>query len=185
MKMKWVDRILLVLVMLCMLAVSVALIGIALGVLNQPVEQLYSVMTNGLWVNSLILIVIGAVLILMVIRVLYASHGGAVAPATVLLKTTDNGTIRIALSAVDTLVQRCVRSSASVRDVASHIGVDEHDALEIRLRISFAPETVLQEATVQIQNDVCEYVQTHTGVPVQGVQILIDAVGSGQNARVE
>ena len=189
MKMKWFDRIVLVLVMLCMLAVSVALIGIALGVLNQPVEQLYSVMTNGLWVNSLILIVIGAVLILMVIRVLYAScgghHGGAVAPATVLLKTTDNGTIRIALSAVDTLVQRCVRSSASVRDVASHIGVDEHDALEIRLRISFAPETVLQEATVQIQNDVCEYVQTHTGVPVQGVQILIDAVGSGQNARVE
>ena len=146
-------------------------------------------MTNGLWVNSLILIVIGAVLILMVIRVLYAScgghHGGAVAPATVLLKTTDNGTIRIALSAVDTLVQRCVRSSASVRDVASHIGVDEHDTLEIRLRISFAPETVLQEATVQIQNDVCQYVQTHTGVPVQGVQILIDAVGSGQNARVE
>ena len=63
MKMKWFDRILLVLVMLCMLAVSVALIGIALGVLNQPVEQLYSVMTNGLWVNSLILIVIGAVLI--------------------------------------------------------------------------------------------------------------------------
>ena len=73
MKMKWFDRILLALVMLCMLAVSVALIGIALGVLNQPVEQLYSVMTNGLWVNSLILIVIGAVLILMVIRVLYAS----------------------------------------------------------------------------------------------------------------
>ena len=61
--MKWFDRILLVLVMLCMLAVSVALIGIALGVLNQPVEQLYSVMTNGLWVNSLILIVIGAVLV--------------------------------------------------------------------------------------------------------------------------
>ena len=60
MKMKWFDRILLVLVMLCMLAVSVALIGIALGVLNQPVEQLYSVVTNGLWVNSLILIVIGA-----------------------------------------------------------------------------------------------------------------------------
>ena len=84
MKMKWFDRILLALVMLCMLAVSVALIGIALGVLNQPVEQLYSVMTNGLWVNSLILIIIGAVLILMVIRVLYAScgghHGGAIAP---------------------------------------------------------------------------------------------------------
>ena len=76
MKMKWFDRILLALVMLCMLAVSVTLIGIALGVLNQPVEQLYAVMTNGLWVNSLILIVIGAVLILMVIRVLYASCGG-------------------------------------------------------------------------------------------------------------
>lgn len=191
MRMKWFDRVLFALIMIVLIGVAVFAIGVSLGigVFQEYFAAFYALMTNGIWVNLLILGLIGALLILMTIRVLYAScaHPGnnAPVPTTVLLKTTDNGTIRIALSAIDTMVQRSARSSAVVRDVASRIAVTEHDSLAVQLRVMFAPDTVLTEATVQIQNDVKEYVQSHAGVPVQEVQIFVDAVGSAQPVRVE
>ena len=51
--------------------------------------------------------------------------------------------------------------------------------------MSFAPDSVLPEATAQIQREVKDYVQTHAGVPVADVQIFVEAVGSPQPVRVE
>lgn len=190
MKMKWFDRVLLVLVLLMVLALSVFAIGIAVGAFRTEFVDFYNLMTNGAWVNSLILIAASAVLILMSLRLLFASfaHGvsAPAAPTTVLLKTTDNGSIRVAVSAIDTMVQRSARSSAAVRDVASRIAVDEHEALQIQLRVTFAPDTVVQDASVQIQSEVRDYVQAHSGVPVSSVQIYVDALGTNQpSARLE
>ena len=191
MRMKWFDRVLFVLVMLVLIAVAVFAIGVALGIgaIQEAFMNFVALMSNGIWVNSLILGLIGALLIVVVLRVLYAScahpSSGAPIPTTVLLKTTDDGTIRIALSAIDTMVQRSARTSAAVRDVASRIAVTEQDGIAVQLRVVFAPDTILTEATVQIQNDVKEYVQSHAGVPVQEVQIYVDAVGSAQPVRVE
>ena len=53
------------------------------------------------------------------------------------------------------------------------------------LRVSFAPDSVLPEATAQIQREVKDYVQTHAGMPVTDVQIFVEAVGSPQPVRVE
>ena len=47
------------------------------------------------------------------------------------------------------------------------------------------PDSVLPEATAQIQREVKDYVQTHAGVPVTDVQIFVEAVGSPQPVRVE
>jgi uncharacterized alkaline shock family protein YloU len=188
MKMKWFDRVLLTLVLIIFIGIAIFAIGIALGVLGAPFIRFYNLMTNGVWVNSLILASVGAIMVLIAIRVLYASYahrGAPPAASTVLLKTTDNGSIRIAVSAIDTMVQRSARSLGSVRDVASRILVDEHDALSVQLRVTFAPDTVLTEATAQIQNEVKEYVQTHSGVPVKDVQVFVEALGSNQPSRVD
>ncbi len=188
MKMKWFDRVLLALVLIVFIGIAIFAIGIALGVLGAPFIRFYNLMTNGVWVNSLILASVGVVMLLIAIRVIYAicaRKGASPLPTTVLLKTTDNGAIRIAISAVDTMVQRSARSLPAVRDVVSRIRVDEHDALFVQLRITFAPDTMLTEATAQIQSEVKEYVQAHAGVPVQEVQVFVDAVGSNQPARVE
>ena len=187
MKMKWFDRVLLTLVLVIFIGIGIFAIGIALGPLRPVFESFYSLMTNGLWINVLILAAIGLVMLLIAFRVIYAScaHKGAPLPTTVLLKTTDNGSIRIALSAIDTMVQRSARSAASVRDVVSRIIVTENDALAVQLRITFAPDSVLADATAQVQNEVKDYVQTHAGVPVQEVQVFVEAVGNGQVSRVE
>ena len=61
----------------------------------------------------------------------------------------------------------------------------EQEGVRVLLRVSFAPDSVLPEATAQIQREVKDYVQTHAGVPVTDVQIFVEAVGSPQPVRVE
>lgn len=187
MKMKWFDRVLLALMLILFIGIGVFAIGIALGPLRPVFESFYAVMTNGLWANVLILCAVGLVMLLIAMRVMYAScvHKSAPMPTTVLLKTTDNGTIRVAISAIDSMVQRAARSAPSVRDLTSRILVMDNDALAIQLRVTFAPDAVLSEATAQVQADVKEYVQTHAGVPVQEVQVFVEAMGNGTAVRVE
>ena len=187
MKMKWFDRVLLALVLIIFIGVGVFAIGIALGPLRPVFESFYALMTNGLLAYVLILSAVGLVMLLAAIRVLYAScaHKGAPVPTTVLLKTTDNGSIRIAVSAIDSMVQRAARSAPSVRDVTTRILVLENDALAFQLRVTFAPDAMLSEATTQVQSDVKDYVEAHAGVPVQEVQVFVEAMGNGVAIRVE
>lgn len=186
MKMKWFDRLLLALVVIIFVGLSVFILGIGVGPLRAPYEDFYALMTNGLLINSIIMVVVGLVMLVLALRVIYAccAKRSAPAPTTVLLKTTDCGTIRIAISAVDSMVQRAARNAPSVRDLTSRVITTPNEELAIQLRITFAPDTELAAATVKVQEDVKDYVQKHTGVPVQEVQVFVEAVGNGQSAKV-
>ena len=61
----------------------------------------------------------------------------------------------------------------------------ENDALAFQLRVTFAPDAMLSEATTQVQSDVKDYVEAHAGVPVQEVQVFVEAMGNGVAIRVE
>lgn len=186
MKMKWFDRLLLALVLIIFIGVAVFTIGVAAGPLRAPFEAFYALMTNGLLINVIILIAVGLVLLVMALRVVYAccAKKAPPAPTTVLLKTTDNGSIRIAISAVDSMVQRAARNAPSVRDLTSRVITTPNEELAIQLRITFAPDTELAVATAKVQQDVKEYVQKHAGVPVQEVQVFVEAVGNAQSSKV-
>ena len=187
MKLKWFDRLLIGLILLIFIAVSLFIVGIGFGPLRSAFENFYALMTNGLFINSLIMVAVGLVLLVIALRVVIAlcARKAPAAPSTVLLKTTDSGSIRIAISAVDSMVQRAARNAPSVRDVVSRVITTANEELAIQLRITFAPDTELAVATAKVQEDVKEYVQKHTGVPVQEVQVLVQAVGnSAQAAKV-
>ena len=180
MKMKWFDRILLALVLIIFIGITVFIFGIAIGPLRAPFESFYELITNGLLINNIFMFAAGLVLLLIVLRVICAccAKKAPPAPTTVLLKTTDSGSIRIAISAVDSMVQRATRNAPSVRDVTSRVITTPNEELAIQLRITFAPDTELSAATVKVQEDVREYVQKHTGVPVREVQVFVEAVGN-------
>ena len=186
MKMKWFDRLLLALVLIIFIGIAVCTIGIAAGPLRAPFEDFYALMTNGLLINVIILVAVGLVLLLIALRVIYAccAKKTVPAPTTVLLKTTDCGSIRIAISAVDSMVQRAARNAPSVRDVVSRVITTANEELAIQLRITYAPDTELSAATAKVQEDVKAYVQKHTGVPVQEVQVFVDAVGNNPGSKV-
>ena len=176
-KMKWYDRLLAALCALVLLAAAVFAVGAALGPFRSALQSFGEA-------SGLVLGIFGVVVALIALRVLYAALGHAAAPVqgqeSVLIKTTDNGSILIALSALDTMVQRSVRACAAVRDVESRLLATEQEGVRVLLRVSFAPDS-----TAQIQREVKDYVQTHAGVPVTDVQIFVEAVGSPQPVRVE
>ncbi|MGI5884904.1 MAG: alkaline shock response membrane anchor protein AmaP [Candidatus Spyradocola sp.] len=182
MKMKWYDRLLAAVSALVLLAAAVFAVGAALGPFRAALQSMGEV-------SGLLLGLVGVVLALIALRVLYAALGHA-APVqqgqdSVLIKATENGSILIALSALDTMVQRSVRACAAVRDVESRLVATEQEGVRVLLRVSFAPDSILPEATAQIQRDVKEYIQSHAGVPVVDVQIFVEAVGAPQPVRVE
>ena len=101
MKMKWYDRLLAALCALVLLAAAVFAVGAALGPFRSALQSFGEA-------SGLVLGIFGVVVALIALRVLYAALGHAAAPVqgqeSVLIKTTDNGSILIALSALDTMV---------------------------------------------------------------------------------
>ncbi len=188
MKMKWFDRVLLFLVLLFMIALSLFTIAIVVGPAKPYFDGFYALITNGVLLNTILTIVACCVVILLIIRLFVGTSGSSgsksnfVAPENVLVKTTDNGAIRVAVSAVDAMVQRAARSVSNVREVNSRVSVSETENLQISLGIAFAPDTVVQESTVALQGAVKEYLESHLGVPVEAVTVYVEQVGVKQTS---
>ena len=107
MRFTWFDRLLAALSALLLLSAAVFAAGAALGPFR-------AVLMSAGDLSPLALGILAAVLALISLRLLYASLGHAAreerGPESVLIKTTDNGSILISLSALDTMVQRSVRA---------------------------------------------------------------------------
>lgn len=182
MRFTWFDRLLAALSALLLLSAAVFAAGAAFGPFR-------AVLMSAGDLSPLALGILAAVLALISLRLLYASLGHAAreerGPESVLIKTTDNGSILISLSALDTMVQRSVRACPAVREVDSRLEASDQQSVCVRLRVNFAPDAVLPEVSSQIQRDVKDYIQSHAGVPVSEVQIFVEAVGAPQPVRVE
>ena len=186
MKMKWFDRVFLILAALILIALSIFAAGVQLGLFRGLYDDLFATINNGLTVNTIIVCAVCAVIFVMAFRLLVASMSSGekreTAPDSVLIKTTNEGTIRLAVSAVDSMVQRSARTVQSVRDVSSRIFVTENDNLAVQLNVSFVVDTVVSEATVQVQEAVKSYLEQHTGISVGEVKVFVDAIGTKQTA---
>ena len=186
MKLKWFDRFLIVLSALVLILIALGALGVGLGMLRVPFIDFFNLMV-GYWVNVVILSAICVLILAVAVRMIVAvsAHPVQVAPQNVLLKTTENGTIRLSLTAVDVMVQRSVRGNSAVRDVSTRLLVTPQETLAIQLRLTLAPDTIVSDLSAQLQSDVRDYVQGHAGVPVQEIAIFVDASPAVSAARVE
>lgn len=93
------------------------------------------------------------------------------------------GQIRIALTAIESLVEKVVSKFSGVREVKSRV-VAVPRGVGINVKVSFTPDTNIPQISEAIQNSVREQVLEITGVAVSDVRIVVENI-SAQKPRVE
>lgn len=176
------DKFLLVLLLLCVIALSALCVATAMGfvtfdMITAPIE----VITNGLIGNRLILGGGGVVLLAIAFRLFVAmgkkrdaKSAAAPMPTSTMIMSGDNGTAYMTISAIDSLVQRHCRANAKVKECDSVVAAGESaSSISIKLKLSVAPDTVIPELSANLQQSLKEYIETLCGVSVNAIDILI------------
>lgn len=186
MKRNWFDRILLALVLLVMAILSVAMILLACGVF--PVLQVQNVFQNLLTSSTYVLVlgIVGGILLLMVLRLMFAGKDKKeIQPTSTLIKATEFGASYITLSAIDSMVQKHCRTNNRIRQtVSSVLGVRDGGIL-IRVRLSLMPDTDIPELTLALQQSLKEYIEKLSGIAVREVHILVEDTSINPKSRVD
>ena len=90
------------------------------------------------------------------------------------MRKSDIGGTYIALSAIDTMVQKHCRQQSKVRDCVSSLRTTENGGVAISLKLAVLPDTDVVALTDELQKSLKEYIESLTGVNVSEVSILVE-----------
>ena len=158
------DKFLLVLLLLCVIALSALCVATAMGFVT------FDMITapNGLIGNRLILGGGGVVLLAIAFRLFVAmgkkrdaKNAAAPMPTSTMIMSGDNGTAYMTITAIDSLVQRHCRANAKVKECDSVVvpAGESASGISIKLKLSVAPDTVIPELSANLQQSLKEYIE--------------------------
>lgn len=186
MKLRWFDRLLLVIASLFLIAEAVCIALLALGIGEATFAFMAEVMLYHN-VNRVILCIVALLLLIIGLRLLFLRARRANAPTAVFMQSTEAGTIRITVAAIEAIIQRASRGNAQVRDVKCRVIPLESNQMKVALRVMLAPDANAKEVSCALQSTVKSALEDNTGIPVPEVEIMIEAAPapSGVPTRVE
>jgi uncharacterized alkaline shock family protein YloU len=176
MRVRAIDRLLLLLVAIALLAVSVASVLLCLGVLDLQALIDFVRLLQSYWVNILLVSLVALAVIILALRLLAVAFSSPKAgePRSVLVRASEAGSIRITLDTLNQMVQRYVLSTEGVREASSVHVIVKETAVDVKLRLQLTQETIIPDKSVQIQDGLREHLQTMTGLAVDQIDITID-----------
>jgi uncharacterized alkaline shock family protein YloU len=176
------DKLLLFICSLIILASSVAALGAAAGVIPEDgLLEAVRVPYDG-WGARTAVIVVSAVLLLISLRLLYVSlrrSGGAAASID---QRTDFGDIRISLETVENLALKAASRQRGVQDLRARIRVTDA-GIDISIRAVVDGDSPIPALSEEMQRTVREYVEEITGIPVANVAVFIANIARTQTFR--
>lgn len=95
-----------------------------------------------------------------------------------LIEDNDLGDLKVSLGAIEGLIIREVRETEGIEQVRARLKWLE-DGLQVSLRIQVSPGLELPSLTSKLQSSLRNQVQQQTGVKINGVQILVEEISSG------
>ncbi|MDO4572187.1 MAG: alkaline shock response membrane anchor protein AmaP [Clostridia bacterium] len=174
MKLKVFDRILLALLLIVAIVCAFVLFAVAARLIPEVMALDFVALFYANAANALILAAAGLVLLLVSIKLMFAGRSRqAPQPAATMIRQSDIGGAYIALSAIDTMVQKHCRQQGKVRDCGSSLHAVEN-GVAIALKLSVLPDTDIVTLTDELQKSLKEYIESLTGVNVQEISILVE-----------
>ena len=174
MKPKLFDKILLALLLIVVIAVALALIGMAAGFISaHMVDSVLSYPYTGP-VGALMTGVIGLLLLIIAIRLLFFGVSGQKQSAlsAALIRASEVGTTYIALAALDDMAQRFCKSQKQIRECVTAIGASAQ-GINVNIKIALMPETNIPEFTDELSHSLKEHIEKYSGIQVTDVRILV------------
>lgn len=186
MKIRWFDRLLLVIVSLLLIAQAVGIGLLALG-MGRDVLDYWTELMLYHTVNRVILCVVAVLLLIIGLRLLFLRGRRARVPSTIFMQSTDAGSIRITIAAIEAIILRSSRSITQVRDLKSRVIPLENHQMKVALQVMLMPDANVKEVSAALQSAVKTALEENTGIPVAEVEVVIEAAPAQSNlpARVE
>lgn len=101
-----------------------------------------------------------------------------------IINQTQFGEIRIAISAVESLVLRATKRVKGVKD--AHVGVRaDLTGLDIFIEVTVTPDLSIPQVSEEIRAKTDEYIYETTGIRVNTVKVLVTKVAGEIKTRVE
>jgi hypothetical protein len=90
---------------------------------------------------------------------------------------TENGELRIAIKAIEHLVQRCIDMHNEIKVVSMDIN-NNHDGVRVELRISLANNISIPLAVASLQKQIKQYLLASSGIDVREVGVSVETASS-------
>lgn len=102
----------------------------------------------------------------------------------VIIRESLLGKIKIATTALESLIRRAARQVRDVREVRPVLRYDR-EGLVVVLQMNVNPDANLPDVSQDVQDKVQEYLEKKAGIQVHQVQVLIQSVTADSRLRVE
>ena len=171
------DRILLLVCALCAVCGAGVIIALLYGVVSvaeiTAYMNEYGVLLSGMK-GKLIMIAAAAVLAifgLMLISAIFPSRKKR--SSTFAIQRNENGTVKISLKALETLVQKCLNQHAELKVVTSSLFSDE-ESVRVDVHINMQTDISMPLAISALQKQIKKYLEACSGVVVKEVRIFVE-----------
>ena len=168
MKMKLLDR--LILRFGALLTVLAGGIAIAAGVLLYGRDLGEGVVMRWL---PLSLIISGAVAVVVSFLIFLVARRYTSRRRAFVTQTTDLGELRIAVSAIENLILKCVETHKEVKVNEMNV-VNHRDAIDVQMRVSINGNVSIPHAVEQLQSQIKRYLAASSGIEVRNISVSVD-----------
>ena len=176
MKMKFWDRLILFLGALLVLAAGAVLIIAGLqftGVLGETLNTPVRVCCIA---GGALLIIFAGYLMLLPGKYAAGRH-------SFIVQQTDNGELRIAVKAIENLVQKCVDKHEEIELNAMHIR-NAREGVTVDMSISLANNISIPLTVASLQKQIKQYLVASSGIEVKEVRVSVETAG-GANGEAQ
>lgn len=172
-----VDRILLFLCAICALCGAVAIAALLTGVISVAgivgYINMYAPYLSDMK-GKVIMIAAAAVLVILAVMLMSAIFPSRKKrSSTFAIQRNENGTVRISLKALETLVQKCLNQHAELKVVTSSLFSDE-ESVRVDVHINMQTDISMPLAISALQKQIKKYLEACSGVVIQEVRIFVE-----------
>jgi uncharacterized alkaline shock family protein YloU len=176
MKIRVIDRILLLLFVLAVIALAVVVPCIIFGVIPHSyfdtfVQYVYA----DVWMKVLVTAVC-AVLFIIGLRLLIA---GVTKPRikTALLTSSTEGTVRVSLLVLDELAQKFASGIKEIKDIKTDVAL-AGEGVKFRVKYAIVQEASVPDISLKLQSGIKQYVEMYSGITVKAVEVMVEKTSS-------
>lgn len=126
----------------------------------------------------LILIVCGGVSVIISALVFLLARRYAARRKAFVTQPTDLGELRIAVSAIENLIEKCLETHKEVKVQEMNV-VNRRGAIDVELRVAMNSNVSIPHAIEQLQTQIKRYLAASSGIEVRNISVSVDKTPAG------
>lgn len=179
MKMKLVDRILLGLyaVLGILGSAAVALGGVYIFNSGGITSGFLGLQIPGGTLTLVIACVIALLLLAWSIKMLLLAfkHEPRVDKTSVSVQNTEDGSVRITVAALDTLIKQAIGHHDGIMEIKSRI-INHEDSISVHIDMTLSSDVHIPNVTMLLQRTVKNFIEEFSGIAVREVSVLVSSI---------